>query len=245
MSRKSWSAIAFALLVSGASTVLAESVWVQSDGVNILGGKGSIYPTVATVKKGQELQVLGRDGKWVNVQIANGPTGWVFESNLSAKKVGGDLFSGLRGDSAAGLNTAAAARGWDPATDQYATTKGMSKAPMDHLLQIKKSISPQEWEAFMRPVLQAAGMPVPPPSAPQTPVIQPQATAGGYTPPAQPSYTPQGQPSYTPQNPAGQQGRPYAPQQQPQQPVAPRPPTYTPPQNPYTPQGQPYTPQPR
>jgi uncharacterized protein YraI len=249
MSRKTWSAMALALLVSGGSA-LADSVWVQNDNTNILGGKGSIYPTVANVKKGTELQVLSRDGKWVQVQLAGGQSGWVYETALSSKKVGGDLFSGLRGNDAVGLNTAAAARGFDESTLQYAASKGMSKAGMDRLLAIKKSIQPAEWEAFNRAVLMAAGMPVPPMSAQQTPVTAPLPQTPGYTPqtPQQPSYTPQQQPSYTPQ-------QPYVPQQPiqprppvqnaprvpgfvPQQVVPPqlRPPTYTPQQPPAVPQ---------
>src|SRR3954470_7435085 len=99
------SIVAAALLAATALPALAESVWVQADNVNVLGGKGSIYPVLGSVKKGTELQVVSREGKWVQVQSGN-TTGWVFESALSAQKVNGDLFGGLN-SGAAGLNTAA------------------------------------------------------------------------------------------------------------------------------------------
>jgi len=220
MSWYSRSFVAAALLAATALPVLAESVWVQGDNVNILGGKGSIYPVLGNVKKGTELQVVSRDGKWVQVQSGN-ITGWVFESALSTQKVSGDLFSGMNSN-AAGVNTAAAARGFDQSTDQYAASKGYNRAPLQHLIDLKKRIAPQEFEAFEKgvetntatPVSPVGAMPQPAPGmqpmTPQTPAYTPQTPA--YTPraPQTPVYTPQ-QPTYTPQ-------QPVYPPRQPQQP---------------------------
>jgi uncharacterized protein YraI len=215
ISRTTWSAFAFALL-AWASPLLAESVWVQSDNVNIRAGKGPIHPVVANVRKGTELQVLSRDGQWVQVQAPGAAPGWVFDTALSPRRVNADAFSNLNRE-AAGVNTAAASRGLTPNAEQYAVSKGMSKAPLERLIAIKNRIPPAEGEAFNRSVQAAAGRPTtpapapapvpqyppagapaPPPPAAPPPAAQPPAVQ----PPRPPAYTPQPQPVYTPQAPA-------------------------------------------
>jgi uncharacterized protein YraI len=220
MSLKSQTFLAAALFAATSLPALADSVWVQSDSVNILGGKGSIYPTLGTAKKGTELQVVSRDGKWVQVQ-SGGTTGWVYESALSSQKVNGDAFGNLN-IGPAGVNTAAAARGLDPSTEQYAATKGMSRAPLEHLIALKKQVAPPEFEAFVKAVQTNTASPIAP--------VQPTMAPSQQMVPQQPSYTPQ-QPAYTPQQ---QQQPAYRPPQQP---------AYTPQQPNYTPQQPVYTPQ--
>ena len=109
-----WGAIAAVAVTITATAAFAESVWVKSESVEVRSGKGAVYPTVGTASKGQELQVVSRDGKWVQVQ-AGGTQGWVYETALSADKVnGGGGFFGIQAGQAAQMNTAAAARGLRP-----------------------------------------------------------------------------------------------------------------------------------
>jgi uncharacterized protein YgiM (DUF1202 family) len=156
MTRGKIGVVAAAALAWCACGVLAESVWVKSDSVDLRSGKGAAYGVVASAKKGTELTVVSRDGKWVQVQAAAGAggaatTGWIYESALSPQKVNGDFFAGMN-QGAAGLNTANAARGLEPETETYASNKHMSKAPLEHLISIKAGIQGAEWEAFNKDV---------------------------------------------------------------------------------------------
>jgi len=138
-------AAAIALAV-GASVALAESTWVKSDSVDIRGGKGAVFPVLGVAKKGQELTVLSRDGKWIQVQ-AGAATGWVFEGGLSPQKVNGDLIAITPGN-AAEMGTGIAARGLQPSAETYVANGRLNKAPLERLIALRKSIPPAEWEAF-------------------------------------------------------------------------------------------------
>src|SRR5437868_15353194 len=108
--------IATTLALAITSTALAESLWVKSATADLREGKGAVYPSVATVSKGQEVTVVSRDGKWVQVSAA-GKTGWVFESALSTSKVNGDM--NLMPGAAAEMSTGIAARGLQPGAESY------------------------------------------------------------------------------------------------------------------------------
>jgi uncharacterized protein YraI len=142
--------MAAAALLIGAHAAAAETLWVRSESVDVLSGKGAIYPAVATVRKGQELTVVIRDGKWVQVQAGN-TTGWVYENSLSAQKVsgGGGMFT-ISPGTVAQVNTGAASRGFDESAEQYASNRRLSPAPLQHLVNVSRMIKPAEWEEFTR-----------------------------------------------------------------------------------------------
>jgi Bacterial SH3 domain len=136
-------------LVLGATVASAESVWVKAELVDIRSGKAAIYPKVTTVKKGDELTVKSRDGHWVEVQLANGSSGWINDVSLSSQKVGADLVGFAPGAAAAEMSTGVAARGLQPGAETYASSKGLSKAPLEALIALRKSIQPAEYESFI------------------------------------------------------------------------------------------------
>src|SRR5581483_5667763 len=88
-----------ALLGAGA-LALAEDVTVDRDTVDIRSGKGSMFPSVAQVHKGDTLTVVSHEGKWLKVST-NGKEGWVFEDVLSTRNSSalGDAVHGLSGGS--------------------------------------------------------------------------------------------------------------------------------------------------
>src|ERR1700733_6928404 len=69
---KKWQTLIALTVLCTASTVIAESIWVKSDNVEIRSGKGAVYPVVASAPKGTELTVISHDGNWVQVQTAGG-----------------------------------------------------------------------------------------------------------------------------------------------------------------------------
>ena len=133
---------------------LAEDVFVKQAAVPVRAGKGSAYDEVATVKKGDKLQVVAREGDWLKVR-ANGKEGYVFKTAIDTKnpsgggKLGGDLgrmFSGASGGSTA--SSGAAGKGLGESL-QYARTNGMSPAGLDRMIAMNKALNAPEWEAFM------------------------------------------------------------------------------------------------
>ncbi len=146
MTRTKICLVAALTLAVGASAAFAESLWVQSESVDLRSGKGAVYPTVGTAKKGTELTVVSRDGKWVQVQSGD-VSGWVFENALSAQKVSGGGGFGTLGDTAQ-MGTGAAGRGLNPSADSYVASKNLDKRPLEWLIAFRKSIQPAEWEKF-------------------------------------------------------------------------------------------------
>ena len=140
--------IAGALMLAAFSTIAnAESMWVKSANVDLRGGKGAVFPAVGQAQKGQEVTVVSRDGNWVQVQ-AGSVQGWVYNSSLSASKVGGDVSLIPTGSATANMNTGIAARGLQGDTEQYVSSKHLNKAPLEMLIALRKSIQPAEYQAF-------------------------------------------------------------------------------------------------
>jgi len=132
--------------------VLAESIWIKSEVVEIRSGKGAVYPVVATVKKGSELTVVERDGKWIKVSVpgaagAAATEGYVFETAISVTKVdkGGGMFDNMGGSK---MDTAAAAKGLQPTAESYAAGKRLDSGPLNRLIAANKEIDPKEYERF-------------------------------------------------------------------------------------------------
>jgi len=140
---------ALALSVFTASSAFAEDAWVKAATVEIRQDKGAIYPSVATAAKGTQVTVLQRDGHWVQVQTA-GKTGWVFDGSLSSSKVNGDM--NLMPGAAAQMSTGIASRGLQPGAESYVSSRGLSKAPLEHLIDLRKKIPPADWKTFIADV---------------------------------------------------------------------------------------------
>jgi uncharacterized protein YgiM (DUF1202 family) len=146
-------AIVAGVIVTVGGSAFAESIWIKSEVVEIRGGKGAVYPVLATVKKGQELTVVERDGKWIKVIVPNGAVaavpqqGYVFENAVSVTKVdaGGNIFSGM---GSSDMGTAAAAKGLQPTAENYAANKRMDSGPLNRLIALNKHIDPKEYEKF-------------------------------------------------------------------------------------------------
>jgi uncharacterized protein YgiM (DUF1202 family) len=56
-----------------------EMVSVTASMVNIRSGPGMKNEVVTTVRKGDELELLGQTGSWCNVRLSNGVEGWIYK----------------------------------------------------------------------------------------------------------------------------------------------------------------------
>ena len=142
---------AFALAIAGGATiVLAEEVWVKRPELDLRAAPSAAGNVVATVKKGQKLEVLGREGAWVKVK-AGDVEGYVSQNSLSDKKVsgGGGVLSALGADTS-GATASAGATGLDDMAEKYAAAKGMDPKRVDEMIARTKSITADELSAFTR-----------------------------------------------------------------------------------------------
>lgn len=119
-----------------AGTVLAESVYVTAKTAQIRSGKTSLDPVVANLQYGQELAVVAREEKWIQVQTGSGAKGWIYSSKVSSSKPSGadNELASLgqryrRGDPS--VTASAGARGLDKASESYANRAGITKQDRD------------------------------------------------------------------------------------------------------------------
>lgn len=130
----------------------AEDVFVKQSAAVVRAGKGSAYEEVVTVRKGDKLQVVAREGSWLKVR-AGGREGYVFQTAVDTAKPAGDLgadlgrmFSGASGGTAA--SSANAGRGLKDGAVLYARANGMNTAGLDRMLAFRKSVTGRDWESF-------------------------------------------------------------------------------------------------
>src|SRR4051812_48333348 len=122
-----WFVAAAALGIS--SMALDEDVYVKLPMARIKSAAGAGADDVVQVKKGEKLQVLGRQGSWLKVK-AGDREGYVHENSVSSSGGGGDMGSGLSnilgaGSGASAASSAEAGRGLGEAL-VYARSAGFS-----------------------------------------------------------------------------------------------------------------------
>ena len=129
----------------------AEDVFVKQATVIVRDGKGSAYDEIGKARKGDKLQLVGREGPWLKVRIA-GREGYVYETAVADSKPGEDLGAGLSkmlgaNSGASSQSDAAAGKGFGEAL-KWADSKRLSRAGLQRMYAIRKSVSGKEWEAF-------------------------------------------------------------------------------------------------
>lgn len=100
--------------------------WVDRTKADVRAGKASFHEVVDTVLKGEQVQVVRTEDKWMNVRTPRGKTGWLFEQALSASAVtpgGSDFLKMVPGDASTSATSASTgAKG--VYAEQYAKSKG-------------------------------------------------------------------------------------------------------------------------
>jgi hypothetical protein len=115
------------LLVAVVAVAQSSTRWVDRTKADVRAGKASFHDVVDTVLKGEQVQVLKTEEKWMNVQTPRGKSGWLFEQALSASAVapGGDskFLKGAGGDASTSA-TAASTGAKGLYAQDYAKKKG-------------------------------------------------------------------------------------------------------------------------
>jgi uncharacterized protein YgiM (DUF1202 family) len=158
-SRTNRSLIAVAAIVFAAvcGTAFAETAYVQAKSAKLRAGKTSLDRVVADLTYGQAIDILRRDGDWVEVKTSSGASGWLFANKVSATKpAGGDnalafLGKSMRRGEAGEVTASAGARGLDKASESYANRTGITKEHRDAVDRMTAySLSDQEVEDFLK-----------------------------------------------------------------------------------------------
>jgi len=119
--------IALAATLSAAS-VLAQtsSRWVDRTKADVRAGRGSFYEIVDTVLKGEKVEVVRSQDRWLQVTTPRDRQGWLFEAALSATAVssrGSDFLKLVPGDASTSA-TAASAGAKGVYAEAYARERG-------------------------------------------------------------------------------------------------------------------------
>lgn len=136
---------------------LAETVYVQAKTAQLRAGKTSLDAVVGNVKFGDALEVVGRDGSWMEVKTSTGARGWIFANKTSPSKPSGTndtlakLGQSMRSGDASSTTASAGARGLDKASEGYANRTGISARDREAVDRMTAyQIPDQEVEEFMR-----------------------------------------------------------------------------------------------
>lgn len=136
---------------------LAETVFVQGKSAKLRSGKTSLDAVVADLKFGEALEVLRKDGNWLEVKTASGTKGWIFANKTTTTEPsGGDnvlaqMGKSLRRSEASDVTASAGARGLDKVAEGYAKSAGITKQHRDTVDRMAAyQIPDQEVEDFLK-----------------------------------------------------------------------------------------------
>jgi uncharacterized protein YgiM (DUF1202 family) len=133
-----------------AAQTASETVVVESDKVTVRDIAASYGEPVGTAKTGDRLAVVSRKGKWIQVKLADGKTGWVAESALAKKDSAAlDAYADVAGrrdaKTASGSDDTTAAKGGEE-FDKLAKARGWDK---DKVYAIeKRKVDPEAVRRF-------------------------------------------------------------------------------------------------
>jgi hypothetical protein len=133
-----------------ATAAVAEEATIRYNDAK-LRAKPTPFDTVATLKKGDKVQVLAHEAGWVKIQ-AGGKQGWIAAISLADAK-GKSLLEGL-GEAAAaapGSSSASAAGAGKGAgeSEQFAQSKNLSRSGLDRMIALRKTVDGSEYESFV------------------------------------------------------------------------------------------------
>ncbi len=137
---------------------LAETVFVQSKTAKLRSGKTSLDSVVADLKFGEPLEVLNKEGSWLEVRTARGAKGWIFAGKTTPTKPRGSeddvlalLGKSFRRTEAGDVTASVGARGLDKVSEGYANRAGITQQDRDAVDRMAAyRITDQEVEDFLK-----------------------------------------------------------------------------------------------
>lgn len=134
----------------GVAAAQAATRWVQRTKVDVRAGKGSYFDVVDTLVKGEQVQVVRAEERWLLVRSSRQKEGWVFEAALADKPVsaGASDFLKLVPGDASTSRTAASTGAKGIYAEKYAQDKGYDFSVVTWIEQNQPAAT--EVEAFVR-----------------------------------------------------------------------------------------------
>ena len=152
-----WAATVIVTVGVFSGIALAETVFVQAKTAKLRAGKTSLDRVVADLKYGEVLEVLKKEGDWLEVSTAAGVRGWIFANKtMATKPSSGDealakLGKSFRRREASDVTASAGARGLDKASETYANKAGITQQDRDTVDRMTAyQIADQEVEDFLK-----------------------------------------------------------------------------------------------
>lgn len=150
----------FCVSISFASTTL----YVTSENAELKSESSNSSATIAELKRGSELTLVSKEGRWYHVTTEENTTGWIYRGKVSDEEPeieetdddGGGLGGLLGGLSGSDINADAAdssrsIRGLSPEAKEYAQSTGTPQQSQDALDSvISRKINEQEIDQFLK-----------------------------------------------------------------------------------------------
>lgn len=138
------------LLVLAASVAGAQtSRWVERTKVDVRAGRGSYFEVVDTVLKGEQVEVMKSEARWLSVRTPRAKVGWIYETALANQPVSkgtSDFLKLVPGDASTSA-TAASTGAKGLYAEEYARQKGFDYSAVVWIEEIQ--VSGEEMEKFV------------------------------------------------------------------------------------------------
>jgi uncharacterized protein YgiM (DUF1202 family) len=139
-----------------ASAALAATVYVSTDDVQLRQDRSVTAQVVATLQRGEGLNVLQQDERWYYVATQQGSQGWVYRYKVSEQPPGqsGNVFAGLGGASSGvsidESSSTIGIRGLNPVAERQAQRRGRRGAVQAVKKMEQFRVPAQELDQFLR-----------------------------------------------------------------------------------------------
>lgn len=144
------------LLLFSAAHVSAETVYIKKSGTKIYTKPSARASVLETLAKGTALDVVSKQGKFLQVAVPSGSKGWVFQfkvsEQVSANEDGGGFLNALGGKKMTARESASASsiRGLSPVSEEHAKKKGVSQKDIQAVKDMETfHVSPDDVDRFL------------------------------------------------------------------------------------------------
>jgi hypothetical protein len=123
----------------------AETVTVKFPNARLLAKKSGGSDLVMSLRRGDTLEVVGREGTWYRVKAADGKEGYVQENSLA--KAGEKVSQGTSGAAGRGASFAEASRGVGE-SEQWAKSTGNDTRGLMRMFALRETVKGADFDAF-------------------------------------------------------------------------------------------------
>jgi hypothetical protein len=138
-------AVAAGALGVVAPAALAETVTVKFPNARLLTKKSGGSDLVMALRRGDTLEVVGREGTWLKVKAADGKEGYVQENSLA--KPGETVSQGTSGAVGRGASFAEASRGVGE-SEQWAKSTGNDTRGLMRMFALRETVKGADFDVF-------------------------------------------------------------------------------------------------